>query len=125
MHQLSQEMQNCISECLRCYQTCKRDAMNHCLETGGNHVEQEHFRLMTSCAEICRTAADFMLTNSSLHDRACAVCAEVCEACAKSCEQVGGMEECVEACRHCAESCQKMAGATGKTGTARGAAATA
>ena len=125
MHQLSQEMQDCIAECLRCYQTCKRDAMNHCLDTGGKHVEPEHFRLMTSCAEICRTAADFMLANSSLHGRTCAVCAEVCEACADSCAQVGDMDECMQACRQCAESCRKMAGAAGKGGTARGATAMA
>ena len=125
MHQLSQEMQNCIAECLRCYQTCRQDAMNHCLETGGKHVEPEHFRLMTSCAEICRTAADFMLTHSSLHGATCAACAEVCEACAESCARIGGMEECVEACRRCADSCQKMAAAAGKRRTARGATATA
>ena len=123
MHPLSQEMQNCIAECLRCHQTCTRDAMNHCLETGGKHVEPEHFRLMTSCAEICRTAADFMLTNSSLHGRTCAVCAEVCEACAESCARTGDMEECVQACRRCADSCQKMAAAAGKSRTPRGATA--
>lgn len=61
MHQISPEMQDCIDECLRCYQTCLGMAMTHCLEQGGKHVEPGHFRLMMACAEICRTSANFML----------------------------------------------------------------
>src|SRR3954469_5353940 len=101
-HQTDRVMQQCIDSCLQCYQTCRRESMNHCLEAGGKHIEPVHFRLMTNCAEICRTAADFMLSSSNLHARICAACAEVCDACAQSCEQVGEMEECVEACRRCA-----------------------
>ena len=109
-HEMNERMQQCIQDCLDCYQTCLHDATNHCLETGGKHVEPTHFRLMINCAEICRTAADFMLSNSSLHGRVCAACAEVCEACAQSCEEVGDMDECVRACRECAESCREMTG---------------
>jgi hypothetical protein len=105
------EMEQCIQACLDCYQTCLRESMNHCLEAGGKHVEPEHFRLMTTCAEMCRTCAHFMLSDSPLHQRTCATCAEVCEACAKSCESVGDMDDCVQACRRCAESCRSMAGA--------------
>lgn len=118
MHQLSQDMQDCIRECLNCYEVCKREAMNHCLETGGEHVEPQHFRLMINCAEICRTSADFMLGNSPVHAPVCAACAEVCAACASSCEQVGGMDQCVKACRSCEQSCRKMAG---RHGSASGA----
>ena len=107
-HETNQQMQQCIRECLQCYQTCLHEAMNHCLETGGKHVKPTHFRLMINCAEICRTAADFMLSSSSVHQRVCAACAEVCEACAQSCAQVGEMDECMKACRRCAESCRRM-----------------
>jgi len=79
-------MQACIEACSRCHQVCLQTAMNHCLNTGGKHVEAEHFRLMMNCAEIC-------------------------EACAASCERIGAMDECVKACRDCAESCREMAGA--------------
>lgn len=113
MHELSQEMQNCIRECLQCYEVCRREAMNHCLETGGKHTEPTHFRLMISCAEICRTSADFMLVNSPVHARICAACAEVCAACAANCEQVGDMDECVHACRRCEESCRRMSDSHG------------
>lgn len=105
----SSEMQHCIDACSRCHQICLGMAMTHCLPRGGRHVEEAHLKLMLNCAEICQTAANFMLSGSPLHAKVCAVCAEVCAACAQSCEQVGDMQECVEACRLCAQSCQQMA----------------
>ena len=109
MHHTSTEMQSCINECLRCYQTCLGMAMNHCLEQGGKHVEPSHMRIMMACAEICRTSAHFMLIGTPHHKHTCAECAEICEECAQSCEKVGGMDDCVAQCRRCAESCRKMA----------------
>ncbi|MGZ8225396.1 MAG: four-helix bundle copper-binding protein [Methylococcaceae bacterium] len=102
-------MQACIKACCHCHKTCLQTAMNHCLETGGKHVEAEHFRLMMNCAEICQTSANFQLSSSHFHRRVCEVCAEICEACAVDCEKIGGMDECVGACRECAESCRLMA----------------
>ena len=109
MHQLGAEMRACIDECLSCYKTCLGTAMTHCLESGGKHVEPRHFRLMMACAEICRTAAHFMLVNTPHHKHTCAECAEICDECARDCERIGDMQECVDACRRCAESCRKMA----------------
>lgn len=108
-HQLSPQMQKCVDECLRCYAVCLQMAMNHCLETGGEHVAPPHFRLMMACAEICRTAAHFVLIGSEHHRHVCAECAEICEQCARDCERLGDMQECVDACRRCAEICRKMA----------------
>lgn len=102
-------LQDAIKACLNCHSTCLRTSMSYCLERGGRHVEQEHFRLMLNCAEMCQTSANFMLSDSPLQGKVCAVCAETCEACAKSCEQVGDMRECVEECRRCAKSCRSMA----------------
>lgn len=102
------DMQACIDDCLQCHERCLQDAMNHCLESGGAHVEPEHFRLMMNCAEMCRTAAHFMLSSSSLHAKVCATCADVCEACARSCEQLDDMSACAAACRRCAASCRRM-----------------
>ena len=109
MKDMSPQMQSCIDECLRCYQTCFSMAMNHCLEAGGRHVEPEHFRLMLACSEICRTAAHFMLMSSAHAAHVCAECAEICEECAADCERVGDMAECVAQCRRCAEACRQMA----------------
>jgi len=101
-------MERCIRDCLDCHAVCIDMAMNHCLETGGRHVAPHHFRLMMNCADMCATAAGFMLSGSGLQREVCALCARVCEACARSCEDVGDMERCVAACRRCAESCHEM-----------------
>jgi hypothetical protein len=105
---IASNMQQCLDECIHCYRVCMQTAMNQCLETGGRHVESNHFRLMMNCAEICRTSTHFMLSSSSLHAHICAACEEICDACADNCEQIGGMDECVQACRSCAQSCRQM-----------------
>ncbi|WP_337268252.1 four-helix bundle copper-binding protein [Oryzifoliimicrobium ureilyticus] len=109
MTHLSDDMKRCVELCLACYSTCTSTAMNHCLETGGEHVESHHFRLMMACAEICRTAAHFMLIDSDHHKHVCRECAEICGLCAADCERLGGMEHCVDICRKCTASCRKMA----------------
>jgi hypothetical protein len=109
MQHMSREMQSCINECLNCYQVCLGTAMTHCLEKGGEHTKPQHFRLISACAEICRTAAHFMLINSPQHKSICAECADICKQCAEDCERIGDMADCVEACRRCADSCRTMA----------------
>ena len=84
--------------------------MNLCLESGGKHVEPEHFRLMMSRAEICQTSINFMLMDSDYSKQICQVCAEICEACSSSCGQMEDMENCARTCRECAEICCEMAG---------------
>lgn len=103
------DMQSCIDSCLRCHAVCLQELTQRCLAMGGKHAEQRHVILMLDCAEICQTAANFMLRGSAQYRLTCGVCAELCEACARSCERVGGMDECVRVCRECAESCQRMA----------------
>jgi hypothetical protein len=102
-------MTQCIARCIECYRICVETSMQHCLEEGGDHVEPEHFRLMVNCADICRTTADFLLSQSEFHPRLCALCADVCEACAMSCRDIGGMDDCVQACERCATSCAALA----------------
>jgi hypothetical protein len=103
------DMQACIDACARCHQICLHMGMNHCLETGGKHIEPSHFRLLMSCAEICQTSANLMLIGAAHSSAVCGICAEICEACAIDCEKTGDMDECVEACRGCAETCRQMA----------------
>ncbi|HTN62263.1 MAG TPA: four-helix bundle copper-binding protein [Devosia sp.] len=102
-------MQDCIDACLDCYKICTSEAMGHCLERGGAHTEKAHFTLMMACAEICRTAAHFMLIGSNQHRATCAECARICELCAVDCERLGDMDRCVDACQRCAELCRQMA----------------
>lgn len=106
----SNEMKQCIQECLNCHSVCL-ETIQYCLGKGGKHADPDHIRLLENCAEICQTSANFMLTGSDFHSRTCSVCAEICSACAKSCEALGDdpqMKVCAEACRSCAESCQRM-----------------
>lgn len=107
----SQEMQQCIDNCLNCHSICLQ-TVGHCLEMGGNHAEAAHIRMLLDCAEICQTSANFMLRNSTFHPQVCGVCAEICEQCAVDCERFGTdamMQQCAQSCRRCAESCRRMA----------------
>lgn len=109
MAAIPDDMQACIDDCLSCYSTCLSMAMNHCLELGGAHVEKRHFTLMMACAELCRTAAHFMLIGSPRHRQVCRECGDLCRECADDCERLGDMDACVAACRACTESCARMA----------------
>jgi len=108
MNQFSQEVRDCIEQCLRCHAVCLATAMTECLEMGGNHLRPQHFRLMIDCVAVCQTAADLMAHKSQFHRQMCALCAQVCEACARSCDALSGMEECATACRSCAAACHAM-----------------
>lgn len=110
MPEMTAEMRACISDCLTCYATCT-ETVNHCLEMGGRHSDARHIRTMLDCAEICRTAAGYMLRMSEFHFETCSLCADICLACADSCEKLNEdavMQNCAAVCRACAASCQQM-----------------
>ena len=112
MAHVTQEMRQCIEECVNCHSICL-ETVTHCLQKGGKHANPTHISTLLDCAEICQTSANYMLRGSELHPETCALCATICDRCAQSCEQVGDddvMKRCAEACRRCAESCRKMAG---------------
>ncbi len=113
--QMTAEMRQCIQDCLDCHRICL-ETTTHCLTMGGKHAQPDHIRVMLDCADICASAANFMLRGSQFHARVCGVCTELCAACADSCQQVDPrdqtMMQCVEICRRCADSCRKMAGRT-------------
>jgi hypothetical protein len=114
MSPITPEMRNSIEECQKCHNICIETAI-YCLQQGGKHAEEFHMRLMADCAEICQTSANFMLRQSELSFKTCAVCADVCVSCAVSCEHFTGdevMSRCAEECRRCAESCRSMARST-------------
>jgi hypothetical protein len=107
---MTPEMDQCIKECWECHTICLQ-TVTHCLGMGGKHAETAHIRLMLDCAEICVSAANFMIRGSDLQMQLCALCAVVCERCAKDCEEFrddGQMKSCAEACRRCSEACQKL-----------------
>lgn len=107
---LSQEMRQCISDCLDCASTCA-ETLRHCLELGGDHAAAAHIVQLLDCAESCMTSANFMARGSDLRPQICEACAEACERCAESCERFDDemMKRCAEICRRTAESCRRMA----------------
>lgn len=110
MNLIAPAVRDCIDECVRCHEICL-STETYCLEQGGSHAEEAHITLLVDCADICQTAADFMLRGSDEHGRICAVCAVLCQRCAEDCDQFVGddvMHACAEACRRCADSCEQV-----------------
>ena len=108
--QVSQEMRQCVQDCLECHSTCLETA-TYSLQMGNRQTKVWNIGLLLDCAEMCQVSANFMLRRSNLHGRTCALCAEICEQCAESCEQIGSdsqMRTCAEVCRRCSESCKRM-----------------
>jgi hypothetical protein len=104
-------VRRCIDECIRCHEVCL-STIPYCLEQGGRHAEEAHVTRLLDCADICRTAADFMLRGSDEQSRLCAACAVLCLRCADDCDQFVGdevMHACAESCRQCADRCEEMA----------------
>jgi hypothetical protein len=100
-----------------CHDICLM-TVSHCLRKGGRHAQADHITLLLDCSEICQTAADFMLRQSTLHPRICQVCADVCDRCAEDCESFADgdemMRDCAQICRRCAQVCRDMAGTLGQ-----------
>ena len=45
LHNINDEMQQCIQNCLDCHSMCL-NTIAYCLEQGGHHAEPSHIRLM-------------------------------------------------------------------------------
>ncbi|HMO18747.1 MAG TPA: four-helix bundle copper-binding protein [Oligoflexia bacterium] len=104
------EMSRCADLCTECYKICL-ESIKQCLEKGGKHSDPSHINLLTDCASICNTSADFMIRGSENHVHTCKACAEICRLCAEECNSMSGdteMEKCAEVCKRCADSCQQM-----------------
>lgn len=102
------DLDQCIENCLDCYRQCELALTNSYKQE--LERESDHLILLSSCAEICRTSAKFMLLESPFHGETCSVCSNVCLACADSCEELDddSLKSCILACRKCAESCAEM-----------------
>lgn len=102
------DLDQCIENCLDCYRHCELALANSYKQELVS--ESDHLILLSSCAEICRTSAKFMLLGSPFHAETCSVCSNVCLACAESCEDMDddSLKACIQACRKCAESCAEM-----------------
>lgn len=107
---LSDEMQICIQNCIRCAQVCEQ-VIQHSLRRGEQYASEDHIRLLQDCAQVCHMAANFMNRDSYFHSKICEACAVICLACFVECERMGDdqiIRMCAETCRRCAESCNHM-----------------
>jgi hypothetical protein len=107
---MSEEVRECIQDCVDCYRTCSQTLIR-CLNIGGKHAEVEHVNLIMDCAKICSATADFMLRNSLYYPQTCGLTADICDECGDVCARFEEdfMKECASVCRRCAESCREMA----------------
>ena len=106
--QLGSMAQECLRNCSECHDTCLQAAVSN--DAAGN-ISAGDLKLLLSCAEICRTSADFIDIGSSHQRATCGVCAQVCEACANMCRESGieSLRSCADVCDRCADSCRRMA----------------
>jgi hypothetical protein len=115
-HHSDDEIKKCAQLCQDCHALCT-ETIQHCLKLGGRHAAPEHIGLLLDCAQLCETTAQYLLRRSSLHERVCALCADVCRQCAENCVQLSGddpmVKQCAELCRRCAGSCERMGSKAG------------
>ena len=121
LHAFSQQVKDCMEALGHCHAMCLSTAAVHCLESGGEHVRPQHFRLMLDCAASCAFAADALARKSQFHNRICALAADIAETCGKDCERIGGMDACAAACRETARLCAEVARSDHEGAIARGA----
>lgn len=104
-------IEQCIADCLACYQECM-SCLPYSLSLGGKYVEQKHLTLMMECAQICNTSATLMQIEGQFSHQLCQLCAKVCQACEESCTSIDEddsmMHKCADMCRKCADSCNHM-----------------
>lgn len=101
-------MQSSIEACQECEQACLRSIPIVVSLIDDNDLA-EQLKLQLDCADVCGTAARFLLRESELHPLACSICAEIAHRCARACEALGpALKECAEACYRCVEACSAM-----------------
>ncbi len=103
---LQNQIDDCTQDCLNCHTVCYDTAMR--IIQSGEQVHAQHISSMLNCAELCLTAAHFMLSSSSFYTAICQACADVCTHCNALCTSMGEVES-ANACLACAESCRQLA----------------
>ena len=108
---LTAEMSDCVEKCTQTHGACLELA-DYCLRKGGPLAQPDTIELFEDCAEMCSTAADFLVRGSPRHALTCSIAAEISEECAIGCEAWPDdpiLRQCAQICRTCAESCRAMA----------------
>jgi hypothetical protein len=104
-------MKECARDCTDCHRVTLETA-GYCLHRGNSMTSGPPLALILNAGEICRTAAEFILTGSHFHTWTSGLAAEVCEKAAQECEVFSSDEKlaaCAQACRKAARSCREIA----------------
>lgn len=104
-----QEAERCIDALQACYAVCMRSVSYGYVKESGP-LQEEHVRLMIDCAEMCQTAANFLIRESDHYLRICREAAEICKDLVSSCEGVDGMEGILSICDECVSACRVIVG---------------
>lgn len=103
------EAERCIDALQACYAACMRNVSYGNVKKSGP-IQEEHVRLMLDCAEMCQTAANFLIRESDHYLRICREAAEICKDLASSCEGVDGMDGIRSTCDECVSVCRVIVG---------------
>jgi hypothetical protein len=106
---MSSSIDQSVRNCQECHIICL-ETIEYCLKQGGKYADPAHIRLLTDCAQICDTSADFMIRGSELHGETCETCSNICDQCAEDCERFAKdaqLKRCTDVCRRCAEACRQ------------------
>ncbi len=105
---LPEGLRACVRNCLTRAEACMQAAMDWCLDSGNSQFDERTFRLLLSCADLCKVTATFIRRQVPQHVAICITCADVCTACEQSFESSAGLEELTEACQQCATCCMAV-----------------
>jgi hypothetical protein len=102
---LSNQMEDCIQNCLNRHAVCLDTAMS-LLQKGPTYADP--VRILLDCSEVCATNIHFLIRNSPMYGFVLQACAQVCTHCAEVCDEIGE-NDCANACRASATSSEQMA----------------
>jgi hypothetical protein len=108
MYNCDPETKECITALQACHAACLQFATFDCLEGGILQVEANRIRLMLDCAEICQTAANFLIRDSDHYLRVCREAAVICEDLSSVCCKITTMKRVLVACNNCVSACRAI-----------------
>ena len=100
------EIQQCIQDCMNCYNVCLQTA-RACQQAGGEHARQEHIWMLHDCADICQAAAHFLEHSNPLYGYVTSAAAQVTNHCGEQCALMGD-DDCANACKTASWSLQQV-----------------
>ena len=109
-------MAACVQACEEVHDACEH-AVQDTHKKSTVYSDVHHIGILLDCAQMARTARDFVLRQSEMHDVTCHACAEICLACARKCYALGE-SRLVELCHHCASLCRNPHGVAAESGEA-------